>query len=333
MSSTKFWEAILRRFMYFLFSLVLVFAGAYLFGPRVQADTTLTFDPATIGADAEAYIATAESKVDGIREGLQKEIVWAFPASKAKTPIAIVYVHGFSASKNEVRPVPDKVAQALGANLYLGRLTGHGQDGPAMATASVNAWANDFAESVAIGKMLGEKVIIVSTSTGGGLSTWAANDPILSKQIAGLVMISPNYGVQAAGSFLLTAPFGEQLANLIVGPEREFIPENELHAKYWTPKYPTKSVLPMAALTELAANIRVEDIRVPALFIYSETDKVVQPALIKSVASRWGAPKAIYALPKNDDPYSHVIAGDALSPSTSQEVTDKILEWVKSSGI
>ncbi len=324
--------AALRKFMYFLVLLAVAFAAAYLFGPRVKADMTIAFDAASIGNDPEAYLATAESKVDGIREGLQKEIVWAFPASKAKTPIAIVYVHGFSASKNEVRPVPDKVAQALGANLFLTRLKGHGQDGPAMATASVNDWANDFAEAVAIGKLIGEKVIIVSTSTGGGLSTWAAADPKLSKDIAGLVMISPNYGVQAAGSFLLTMPFGEQLANMIVGPEREFKPENELHGKYWTPKYPTKSVLPMAALTELAANIRVEDIKIPALFIYSETDKVVRPEPTKAIAARWGAPSTIYALPKNDDPYSHVIAGDALSPSTTQEVTDKILEWVKASG-
>jgi alpha-beta hydrolase superfamily lysophospholipase len=325
--------AAVRKFMYFLVLLAVAFAAAYLFGPRVKADMTIAFDAASIGSDPEAYLATAESKVDGIREGLQKEIVWAFPASKAKTPIAIVYVHGFSASKNEVRPVPDKVAQALGANLYFTRLKGHGQDGPAMGTASVNDWVQDMAESVAIGKMLGEKVIIVSTSMGGGLATWAANNSTLSKDIAGLVFISPNYGVQAGGSFLLTAPFGEQLANLIVGKEREFIPENEMHGKWWTPKYPTKSVLPMAALTEVAAKVPVETIKIPALFIYSDGDKVVQPPLIKARAERWGTPATIYVLPKNDDPYSHVIAGDALSPSTTQEVTDKILEWVKASGL
>lgn len=323
----------MRKLLFLFLSLVLAVLVAFLFGPRVKADMTLTFDPLIIGSDVEAYIATSESKVDRIREGLQKEVIWADPSSKSKTPIALIYVHGFSASKNEVRPVPDMVAQALGANLFFTRLTGHGQDGAAMAAASVNDWANDFAESIAIGKMLGEKIIIVSTSTGGGLSTWAANNPQLSTDIAGLVMISPNYGVQAAGSSVLTMPFGEQLANLIAGKEREFKPENELHAKYWTYKYPTKAVLPMAALTALAANIPVEAIKVPALFIYSETDKVVQPELIKAIAARWGAPAMIYALPKNDDPYSHVIAGDALSPSTTQEVTDKILDWVKSTGL
>ena len=116
---------------------VVVFAVlAFALGPRAAADTTLRFDPAVLGPDAEAYLARREAGVAGIRPGLQKEIVWADPASKAKTSIAIVYVHGFSASKGEMRPLPDRVASALRANLYFTRLTGHGQDGVAMAQGS-----------------------------------------------------------------------------------------------------------------------------------------------------------------------------------------------------
>ncbi len=313
--------------IYGLVFLGVLVALAFAFGPRVEADTKITFDTGTIGADPDAYVAKSEAAIPGIREGMQKEIIWAFPASKARTPIALVYIHGFSATKGEMRPVPDLVAKALGGNLFLTRLHGHGQDGAAMATSSVNDWVNDMAEALAIGHMLGEKVIVMSTSMGGGLSTWAAIDPTLSKQIDGLVMISPNYGVQASGAFLLTAPFGEQLANMIVGKERSFVPENALHAKFWTPAYPTKSVLPMAALTKLVAALPVEQIKQPALFIYSETDNVVQPALIKAIAARWGGPHEIHALAKNDDPYSHVIAGDALSPSTTGEVSGLIIAW------
>ena len=71
----------------------------YLAGPRVTSDTSIYFDPASIGSDPATYIATAEAKVPGIRDGLAKEIVWANPDMKARTPISIVYVHGFSASK------------------------------------------------------------------------------------------------------------------------------------------------------------------------------------------------------------------------------------------
>ena len=302
---------------------------AFLFGPRVKTDTVVRFDASQIGADLDTYLANSEASVAGIHDNLQKEIIWAFPASKAKTPLAIVYVHGFSASKNETRPVPDKVAAALGANLYLTRLAGHGQDGAALAQASVNDWVNDMAEALAIGKMIGEKVIVVGVSTGAALSTWAANDPVLSKEIDGLVFISPNYGVQAGGSFLLTMPFGEQLANLIVGKERTFETHNDMHKRFWTWSYPTKALLPMGALTKLAANTPVGAIRQPVLMIYSETDKVIRPDLIKSMAARWGGKATLMALARNDDPSSHVIAGDALSPGSTDEVAGMIINWLK----
>ncbi len=318
--------------LYGIVLLAIATGAAFLFGPRVKTDTVVRFDAKQIGADPDAYLAKSEAAVAGIHDNLQKEIVWAFPASKAKTPLAIVYVHGFSASKNETRPVPDKVAAALGANLYLTRLAGHGQDGAALAEASVNYWVNDMAEALAIGKMIGEKVIVVGVSTGAGLATWAASDPALSKEIDGLVFISPNYGVQAGGSFLLTMPFGEQLANLVVGKDRTFETHNDLHKRFWTWSYPTKALLPMGALTKLAANTPVETIKQPVLMIYSETDKVIRPDLVKSMAARWGGGATVKALAKNDDPSSHVIAGDALSPGPTDEVAGMIIDWAKSQG-
>lgn len=323
----------MRKFIYLLAVIVVAGAIAWFTGPRVEANTVINFDPATIGSDPDAYLAASEAKVAGIHDNLGKEIVWAYPQSKAKTPLAIVYVHGFSASKNETRPVPDMAAKALGANLYLTRLTGHGIDGNALAQATVNQWANDMAEALAIGKLIGEKVIVIGVSTGAGLATWAASDANLTNAIDGLVFISPNYGVQAGGAWLLTMPYGEQLANLIVGKERTFETHNDMHKRFWTWSYPTKALLPMAALTKLAAQTVVENIRQPVLMIYSEADKVIRPDLVKSVAARWGGKTELYALAKNNDPSSHVIAGDALSPSTSQEVADKIVSWVKAQGL
>lgn len=323
----------MRRVLYGVLILVLALGASFFLGPREPVDTKFTFDPAKIGNDPDTYLAKSEAEVAGIRDGLQKEIIWAFPNSKAKTKLAIVYIHGFSASKGEIRPVPDKVAAALGANLFYTRLTGHGQNGPAMAVATVNDWVNDFAEAMAIGRMIGEKVIIIATSTGAGLSTWAATQPELSKDVAGMVFVSPNYGVQASGSFLLTMPWGRQLANLIIGPDREFTPVNELHGKYWTPKYPTNAVLPMAALTKLARDVMVENIKVPTMFIFAETDKVVRPDLTKERIARWGAKTGFSVVENPDDPYQHVVAGDALSPNRTEEVSAEALKFIQSLGL
>jgi pimeloyl-ACP methyl ester carboxylesterase len=304
-------------------------AALWFLGPRAARTTAVSFDPSVIGADVEAWLAEREARVPGIREGLEKEIVWAYPASRAKTPLAIVYVHGFSASKGEIRPVPDQVAEALGANLFFTRLAGHGRDRAAMAEASAEAWVNDYAEAIAIGETIGEKVVVISVSTGSSIAAWAATRPVFRDRVAGLVMISPNFGVQARGASLLSGPWGLQLARLIAGKERGFEPVNDQQARLWTYRYPTEATLPMAVMVELAAAAPVEEARTPALFMLSDADTVVRPDITRSIAARWGAPHALVLVEGSDDAASHVIAGDTLSPSTTGFAVDTIIEWIR----
>lgn len=163
-----------RRILTALVVLAVSLAVLYAVGPRVPVDTRITFDASAIGDDPAAYLDRSESRVSGIRDGLEKEIVWADPMIHVKTPISIVYIHGFSASKGEVRPLPDQVAEEFGANLFYTRLKGHGQDSAAMGTATVNDWLNDYAEALAIGREIGEKVVVIATSTGAALAVHAA---------------------------------------------------------------------------------------------------------------------------------------------------------------
>jgi pimeloyl-ACP methyl ester carboxylesterase len=318
-----------RRIVTGILIVVVLLVVAFLLGPRVTVDTVIRFDPAVLGDDPEAYLATAEAAVPGIRDELQKEIIWADPATKAKTPLSFVYIHGFSASKGELRPLPDKVATALGANLYYARLAGHGRDGAAMAEGSVNAWINDYAEAIAIGRAIGDRVVVIATSTGAALATWAATRPDLSDRVAAMIFISPNYGVQAAGAFMLTMPWGKQIAEMVMGKERSFAVENELHGKLWTSRYPSSATLPMAALTELARQAPVEKIPVPTLFIFSDGDKVVRSELTREIAARWGAPHELVPVERSGDPSNHVIVGDALSPTTTDALANRIVDWVR----
>jgi pimeloyl-ACP methyl ester carboxylesterase len=318
-----------KRAVAILLVILALLVLAFALGPRVPVDTTVTFDANVIGRDPEGYLARREAEVQDIRPGLEKEVVRADPATKAKTPLAIVYVHGFSASKGEVRPLPGNIAAALHANLFYTRLTGHGEDGAAMAKGSVNAWVNDYAEAIAIGRAIGERVVVIGTSTGGSLATWAATQPALSADVAAIVMISPNYGLQAAGSSLLTLPWGGELAEFLVGKERSFKPVNALNAALWTTRYPTRALLPLAGLTKLAAEAPVEKVRTPALFVFSDQDKVVRPDLTRAIAARWGAPHELVVVERSDDPSDHVLAGDALSPSTTEELTERIVVWIR----
>lgn len=318
-----------RRIVLAVLGLALFLVAGFVLGPRVAVDTTIRFDPSVIGDDPQAYLAREEAAVPNIRDGLDKEIIWANPLVHARTKLAIVYIHGFSASKGEVRPLPDDVADALDANLFYTRLTGHGQDGAAMAEGSVNAWINDYEEALAIGRAIGDKVIVIATSTGGSLATWSATQPGASDGVAAIAFISPNFGVKASGAELLTMPWGREIAELVGGKQRSFPARNPLHERFWTTKYPMAATLPMAALTNLAYGAPVEKATVPALFIFSDADKVVRPDRTREIAGRWGGAHELVPVDDTGDPDNHVIAGDALSPQTTAFLTERIVVWVK----
>ena len=79
----------------------------------------------------DRYFSKSESRVSGIRDGCEKKFVW-HNNKRQQRDLAIVYIHGFSASRMETWPLCDRLAEAIGANLFYTRLTGHGQDGDAM---------------------------------------------------------------------------------------------------------------------------------------------------------------------------------------------------------
>ncbi|MCY0147118.1 lysophospholipase [Hoeflea sp. G2-23] len=317
-----------RKVLYFIGLLVVLGGAAFALGPRPAADTSIAFDSADLPADLDQYLTDSESRFADLRPGNARQIVWAYPVSRARTPIAIVYIHGFSASPGEIRPMPDLVASQLGANLYFARLKGHGRSGDAMLEGSVNGWVNDLAEAIAIGHRLGERVIIMATSTGAALATWAATQPELMHDVAGLVQISPNYGVQAAGSGLLTVPWSNKLVRLVLGERRSFEPRNERHAQYWTHDYPSLALLPMAALVNLAGGVNPARVTAPSLFIYSPLDRVIRPDLVKAMAEKWGGPIKSIEVTDSNDPNNHVIAGDALSPDTTERLAAETAAWI-----
>jgi len=317
-----------------LLALIVGVAGLWLFGPYEPVDRDIAFDPASLGADLEAYIHAREAGVAALVPGAERQIVWA-KARGAKTPLPIVYLHGFSASAQEVRPLPDKVANALGANLYFARFSGHGRDGAAMAGASAGDWIEDTAEALAIGRRLGERVLIIATSTGGTLAALAAQDPDLRRDLEGVVLISPNFRIANPAGALLTWPAARHWVGLVAGEERGFEPLNDAQERFWTTRYPTVSVLPMAALVKHARDLDYSDANVPALFVFSDHDQVVSAKATRQIADRWGGDVTLSVQgPGGEgvDPFAHVLAGDIVSPARTQALADEIVQWAGAIG-
>ncbi len=310
--------------------LILAAAALWAFGPRETLDRKVAFDPAAIPAGLDAWLAQREATFPDVRPGAGKEIVWA-GAAGTKTPLAVVYLHGFSATKEEIRPVPDEVARALGANLFFARLAGHGRTGEALAAASAEDWLHDYAEAMEIGRRLGDRVIVIGTSTGGTLAAVGATDPTLSQGLAGVVLISPNFALNSAAAAILDLPFAPTWGPWVAGAERSYEPANEDHGRFWTTSYPTVAVFPMATLMRAARAQDWAAVTIPALFLVSPQDRVIDPAWALRVAGAWGGPAEVrkVTMGDGDDPYGHVLAGRILSPGKTVETVEAILAWAR----
>ena len=253
----------------------------WLFGAREPVRLNISHDRSEAQnqmqiAGLDAYLAAREGRFDDIIDGVEKQVIWAGEAG-VKTPISIIYLHGFTATSKEIRPVPDRLAAGLGANLYLGRFAGHGRAPMAMAEATVAQWMDDVGDAVEIGGQIGDKVIILATSTGGTLAAAAALDTAAMEKIAGIIFISPNFAIQSRAASLLTWPFARQWVPLVVGSWQKGNPRNEQHARYWTIDYPTTALMPMAAIVAAVDAQSFADVQIPALFYYSLEDQVVVP--------------------------------------------------------
>lgn len=306
-----------------------VFLGL-LFGPRETIDWTIYAAPDDLPEDLDAFLAHVESREMEVTPGTEKRIQW-HGAVGEKTPLSVVYIHGFSATHREIAPAPELLADALGANLFLARLSGHGQPGGALAAATANDWLNDTIEAIEIGARLGERVLLVSTSTGGTLSIGAAAMPEYAASLAGLVLVSPNLEIARPGSWLLTKPFARLLVPLITGPEVSWEPANEEQARWWTTRYPIDASFQLAALVAETRAIDPRDLWVPAFFIYSEADTVVKAAATREFVKGWGGAVEEWRVEPGEgiDPSAHVLAGDILSPAMTAPFVERVAEWAR----
>lgn len=312
-----------------LLALIVIIGAIWFLVPREPVDTEISFDASILGDDLDAYLATSEASFDDITEGVEKRIIWADEPGQS-TPLSIIYLHGFSATSQEIRPVPDKLAAELGANLFYTRLAGHGRGGFAMAEPVAGDWIEDTAEALAIGRRIGDEVIVMATSTGGTVAAIAATDPALMERVKGIAMISPNFRVRSPAAVILEWPLVRSWAAIVAGAERSFAPINEDHGKYWTTIYPTTALIPMAAVVKYARDADYSEVTTPAMFMFSDEDGVVSSETTRAISTKWGGPVELAprVMGEGDDPFHHVIAGDILSPGQTDETVQVLKAWV-----
>lgn len=266
-------------------------------------------------------IQSSEARHSDIVQGAEKHIRW-YQDKPVKSDIAFVYIHGFSASRQELSPVIELLADHFAANVFYSRLTGHGRSDDAMAEATTDAWKKDIQEAYDIGRVIGKNVVLISTSTGGTLATWLLSQKATQQPFAN-IMVSPNFEVKNNSAWLLKSSLGTWFAKKINGDYHSFTPLSKAHAQYWTERYPLDAVTPMMQLLDEVDELDKSTVTAPQLIIYSPKDRVIETDKIQDLHKAFiNSDTQLHPFTQSTDPYQHVLAGIACSPeSTSQMVT------------
>ncbi|SFH41263.1 Esterase/lipase [Pedobacter insulae] len=298
-------------------ALIIVLLVLYFIGPKPSKPNYATKLPNVPELAAlNNYVSLQEAKYK-VKPGNEAEIVWADSSKQEQTEYAVVYLHGFSASKAEGNPAYNYLAKSLNANMYLARLADHGLDtiAPMEFFTADRLWESGK-QAYAIGQKLGKKVILVGTSTGGSLALQlAATYP----EINSLVLMSPNIAINDSKAWLLNNPWGLQIARQVTGGnERRVDGKSPLYKKFWYTNYRLESVVQLEELLESSMNTELfNKVKQPVLMLYyykseTEQDPVVRVDAMLKMFDELGTPlkdKQKVALPKTGN---HVI-GSAIT--------------------
>ena len=297
----------------------------------------LTTPPALVNAatvpdlpsDLEGYLAEREELVDSdfaLVPGTEKRVVWREPGQR--TEYAVIYLHGFSATRQETAPLAEEIAAALGANLFETRLAGHGHTERPMHGVQAEEWLQDAVEALSIGARIGDKIVVVGTSTGGTLAL-AMADHESAAAVTDIVLLSPNLQPADRRSNWLTRPLGPLLAQLISGDTRSWTAHNEQQERYWSTSYPTTAVVEVMRLVDFVRRQLPMSVSQDLLVIVSPDDSVVSAEVTRQVFKRIDAPQQLLIeFDQAQDPSNHVLAGDILSPDSTAEIASTIVEFV-----
>jgi esterase/lipase len=308
---------------------VLYFIGPHPSKPNFNQE--LPNIPNQINLDS---LVQAQEKMHKLKPNNEAKIIWA-DSTHQPTEYAIVYLHGFSASQMEGAPVHENIAKQFHCNLYLARLAEHGID---TTEDLMNLTAEKYWESAklayAIGKQIGKKVILMSTSTGGTLALQlASNYP----EIAGLILYSPNIEVFNPSAPLLDNPWGLQIGRTVLKSNYVDIKyKDSAYPRYWNSHYRIEAVVALQNLLEATmTEATFKKVHQPTLALYyykdeAHQDNVVKVGAIQKMMQQIATPsnlKMEMAMPNTG---SHVLASPIVSNDivSVEQATAKFIKEV-----
>jgi len=310
-----------KKHFYITFPIILLLV-IYFIGPSPDSPN-YTLDMPVVPqepAALEKYIAVQEAR-HKLKPDNEARIIWA-DSSRKKTEYSVIYLHGFSASQAEGDPVHKQFAKTFGCNLYLARMSDHGIDTTEqLLYFTPDRWWKSSKEALAIGKALGDKVIIMSTSTGGTMGLMLASD--YPQDIFALISMSPNIAINDPLAFVANNPWGLQIARKVKKGNYNVTPVNgadtTLDLRYWNHKYRLEAIAQLEEMIESSMKKSTfRKIKAPSLTLYyykneQEQDQTVKVSAMETMNRQLDTPEKMKLIIPVPNAGGHVLGSYVVS--------------------
>jgi esterase/lipase len=270
-----------------------------------------------------------------IRPDNESRIFYANDTAHSRTEYAVLYLHGFSASWYEGYPAHVNFARYFGYNLYIPRLASHGEETEdALIDMTPDRLWESAKEALLATRVLGKKVIIMGTSTGGTLALKLAAE--FPEYVEALILYSPNIRINNSAAFILSKPWGLQIGRKSNGGKYRITntDSTSTDCKYWYCKYRMEGVVYLQQLVELTMKKETfRNVTAPVFLGYYYKDKANQDPTVRvdamlTMFEQLGTPpenKREIAFPEAG---AHVIACE-LTSGCYEEVTAETIRFAE----
>lgn len=300
----------LRIFAIIIVTLLLV----YFFGPVPEEPVFIrpSLDLPSDLQELDRFVIDRESKILYLKSGNGAEIIWNNDQIQ-KTEYSVVYLHGFSASHEEGNGIHEAFSSRYGANLYKARLQHHGIEGGEnnMLKMTAEGLYETAIKAIEIGKRLGDKVIVISCSTGSTLALLAASE---KEEIHALFNYSANVDVFDPSAFLITMPWGLQIAKYLEGSDHRSWEAEDYQKDYWTTRYRYEAIQEMILLLQNSmTEEKFNAINIPVFNCYWPDDEVISVPRLIEMHEQLGTQEGKKRLVSIDNAGTHMMVSDYFS--------------------
>ena len=291
-------------------------------------------------SSVEGYLRERDAQVAPLQPEAGSSVSWNGLPQGTQADVVVLFLHGWSASVQEIAPVDLKIAKGLRAPLLRYRLTGHGiapheRGGEAMRdTATCAALMRDAGVAFGLARRLGKRVVLLGCSTGGTLSLWLSVQPWAAPHIAQLLLIAPcvSAGRPTKQLYrLLRWPFVvlpraliTPALHRITGPTNRIRYKSVRQAACWTLAYPAEAFLNVINVF-LTVEVVVDPAKIlaPVIVWANPEDRTADYHFTR----RWlQAAPAATLVEVDSGEEKHCITGDIQTPSTVEQIANKALD-------